>query len=336
MSFKYNPYLPESVKEFVNYKSTVKNASELSMEGYKYDLYLFFRFLAVKYFNVKIEYDDNQRELPVDLTKIFSNKNKENIENISLSDIIDFLSDCRDNRSNDNNARARKAVAIRQYFKFICDYKHLIENNPASMLEVASPKKRAPKYLTLQQCYDLLNSVEGKYKERDYCIIMIFLNCGLRLAELVSLNISSINFHEKKMFVTGKGDKERLIYLNDATLNAIRSYLRVRPHDGIEVKDKDALFISHLNKRMGKQAVQLMVKKYFEKIGLDLTQYSVHKLRHTAATLLYQESGVDLIVLKDMLGHENLGTTEIYTHVSNEQLRDAMNSNPLNTNSSET
>ena len=331
MSFNYNEYLPQSVKDFLNYKSTVKNSSPLTIDGYKYDLYLFFKFLAVKYFGVVVECDEKHgRDLPVDLSVIFGNANKENIENISLSDIIDFLSDCRDERDNNIDARARKAVALRQYFKYICDNIHLIPSNPAAQLEIASPKKKLPKYLTLQQCYDLLTAVEGENKERDYCILMLFLNCGLRLAELVALNIISINFDDKKMVVTGKGDKQRLVYLNDVTIKAINAYLAVRPHDRVNAKDKDALFLSRLNKRIGRQAVQLMVKGYFEKIGLDVTQYSVHKLRHTAATLLYQEGGVDVLILKDMLGHENLNTTEIYTHVSDDQLKKAMDKNPLN------
>ena len=330
MSFKYNEYLPQSVKDFLNYKSMIKNSSPLTIDGYKYDLYLFFKFLAVRYFGVVPETDEKGVEQPVDLSNIFSNSNKENLENIDLSDIIDFLSECRNERDNDIDARARKAVALRQYFKYICDHQKLISSNPASQLEVASPKKKLPKYLTLRQCYDLLNAVDGDNKERDYCILIIFLNCGLRLAELVSLNISSINFDEKKMVVTGKGNKQRLIYLNDVTIKAIMDYLAVRPHDGVNGKDKDALFLSRLNKRIGRQAVQLMVKKYFDKIGLDVTQYSVHKLRHTAATLLYQEGGVDVLILKDMLGHENLNTTEIYTHVSNDQLKEAVDKNPLN------
>ena len=330
MPFRYDDHLPQSVKDFVNYKIAIKNLSKLSIDGYKYDLYLFFKFLAVKYFDVNIEYDDKGNELPVDLSIIFSNANKKNIEAVKLSDIVDFISDCTVSRSNDIDARARKATCLRQYFKFICDYEHLIPSNPAALLEVASPKHKLPKYLTLSQCYDLLLSVDGPNKERDYCIFIIFLNCGLRLAELVSLNISSINFDEKKITVLGKGNKERIVYLNDVTIKAIKDYLAVRPQDGILEKDKDALFISRLNKRMGRQAVQLMVKGYFDKIGLDITQYSVHKLRHTAATLLYQESGIDVLVLKEMLGHENLNTTEIYTHVSNEKLREAIDTNPLN------
>ena len=194
MAFPYDKYLPQSVREFTNYKSTVKNSSPLTIEGYKYDLYLFFKFLALNYFDVKQQYDEKNHELPVDLSVIFSNKNIQNIENITLSDIIDFLSNCRDERENNIDARARKAVALRQYFKYICDHQHLISSNPAATLEIASPKKKIPKYLTVQQCYNLLASVDGADKKRDYCILMIFLNCGLRLAELVSLNISNINF----------------------------------------------------------------------------------------------------------------------------------------------
>lgn len=330
MSFNYDEYLPLSVKQFIDDKSTTKNSSPLTLDSYKYDLYMFFRFLAIQYYNEKDLKDDNGKDIPIDLNKYFNNS--KNLERITLSDITAFLSYCKNDSDHHNNidARARKACSLRQYFKYICNKQNIISHNPAAQLEVASRKKKLPKYLSLQQCYDLLSAVDGANKERDYCILILFLNCGLRLAELVSLNIRSINYNERKIVITGKGDKERIVYLNDACINAINAYLAVRPHDGIEQKDKDALFISRLNKRMGRQAVQLMVKGYFDKIGLDLTQYSVHKLRHTAATLLYQESGVDVLILKEMLGHENLSTTEIYTHISNDQLKAAMDKNPLN------
>ena len=187
-------------------------------------------------------------------------------------------------------------------------------------------EKSLPKYLTLEQSIELLNAVEGKYKERDYAILTIFLNCGLRLSELVGLNVTDIR-NDNTMRVIGKGSKERVVYLNDACISAIKAYLAVRPTDN--VKDKKALFLSSRLQRISPKTVQAMVYKYLEKIGLDSQGYSCHKLRHTAATLMYQHGNVDIRVLKDVLGHENLGTTQIYTHISDKQLEKAANSSPL-------
>ncbi|MGN1444452.1 MAG: tyrosine-type recombinase/integrase [Acutalibacteraceae bacterium] len=251
------------------------------------------------------------------------------LSKITLNDIHSFLSYCKDERGNSSVTRARKASAIRGFFKYISDRMGYIDSNPTSQLQVAKSKEKLPKYLTLEQSRELLNSVEGKNKERDYCILTLFLNCGLRLAELVNLNIHDFDLVNKTLVVTGKGNKQRMLYLNKACVDSIMAYLAVRPHDGLKGDARNALFISRLNKRIGRQAVQLMVYGYLEKIGLDGQHYSVHKLRHTAATLMYQHSGVDVLVLKDLLGHENLSTTEIYTHIENKQLREAISKNPL-------
>ena len=208
-----------------------------------------------------------------------------------------------------------------------------IDHNPAAQLQVAPPKKALPKYLTLEQSIAMLNSVKGENKERDYCILTLFLNCGLRLAELcgdaVTCSVNSVADYNETLIVTGKGNKQRLVYLNDACIKALKDYLAVRPAGSLKSDDRKALFISRLNKRIGRQAVQLMVYHYLEEIGLNGQHYSVHKLRHTAATLMYQHGEVDVLILKDMLGHEQLSTTEIYTHLENKQLRDAAKKNPL-------
>ena len=176
----------------------------------------------------------------------------------------------------------------------------------------------------------LLDAVDGQFRARDYCVLTLFLNCGLRLAELCALNLSDIDLTEKTMLITGKGNKQRMLYLNQACVQALTDYLRVRPVDALHGDDRDALFISHLNKRLGRQSVQLMVYKYLDKIGLQGQHYSVHKLRHTAATLMYQHGNIDVLVIKDVLGHENLATTEIYTHIANKQIQEAIEKNPLN------
>ena len=246
-----------------------------------------------------------------------------------MKDINNFLIFCSSDRSNSTKTRARKASSIRGFFKYVSEKMNYIDHNPAAQLQVAPPKKALPKYLTLEQSVALLDSVKGENKERDYCILTLFLNCGLRLAELCGLNMNDVNFENETMIVTGKGNKQRVVYLNSACIKALKDYLLVRPAGSLKGEDRKALFVSRLNKRIGRQAVQLMVYRYLEEIGLNGQHYSVHKLRHTAATLMYQHGNVDVLILKDMLGHEQLSTTEIYTHLENKQLRDAAKKNPL-------
>lgn len=314
--------LPPLVVEYINELLVIKASSKLTVDEYLSDLRLFFRFLVA---------EEKALDSPDKLSEDFdmSYIGTDFIEKITLKDINNFLTYCGSDRSNSANTRARKASSIRGFFKYIADKMQYIDHNPASQLQVAPSKKKLPKYLTLEQSVELLNSVKDPNKERDYCILTLFLNCGLRLAELVALDINDIDFHENTMIVTGKGDKERMVYLNKACIDSIKSYLAVRPHDKVEPQDKNALFLSRLNKRIGRQAVQLMVYRYLKEIGLDGQHYSVHKLRHTAATLMYQHGDVDVLVLKDMLGHENLSTTQIYTHIENKQLREAVKNNPL-------
>lgn len=312
--------LPNRVNEYIAYLSAVKDSSALTIDEYLRDLILFFEYMAINKYSKPT--DKTER---IDLSFI----DDQILSEITLSDIHNFLAYCNNARENDTVTRARKASSIRGFFKYICERMNYIPSNPASQLQVAKVKKKLPRYLTLDQCHKLLNSVDGQNKVRDYCILTLFLNCGLRLAELVSLNLSDFDLTEKTLLVTGKGNKQRMLYLNKACVDAITDYLAVRPVNELKGEDRNALFISRLNKRMGRQAVQLMVYNYLKKIGLDGNHYSVHKLRHTAATLMYQYGDVDVLVIKDVLGHENLSTTEIYTHIEDKQLRDAVKKNPL-------
>ncbi len=314
--------LPDLVNEYISELIVVHAKSPLTVNEYTSDLRLFFRYLVAK--EQKL---DSPAELPEDYD--LSYIDIPFIEKITLKDAHSFLIYCSSERKNGVSSRARKASSLRGFFKFISEKMQYIDHNPVSQLQVAYKKNRLPKYLSLEESIELLNAVKGKDKERDYCILTLFLNCGLRLAELVSLNITDINFNTRTVRVIGKGNKERMIYLNDACVDALKAYLYVRPKDKVEFESKNALFLSRLNKRIGRQAVQLMVYKYLADIGLDGQNYSVHKLRHTAATLMYQHGDVDTLVLKEVLGHENLNTTEIYTHLENKQLRDALNKNPL-------
>ena len=208
----------------------------------------------------------------------------------------------------------------------------LIEKNPAQNLETPKLDKRVPKYLSLEDSKKLLEaatSVDDRNKERDFAIITLFLNCGMRLSELVGINFKDINFSDCKMNVIGKGNKERTIYLNKACMSAINTYIAIRPRDAVKSDSRDALFLSERKERISNRTVQYIVKQELQKAGLDTRKYSVHKLRHTAATLMYQYGNVDIRALQELLGHESISTTEIYTHVANSQVRNAVESNPL-------
>ncbi len=311
--------LPLSVVEFLNYMSVIKNKSELTVLEYASDLRLFFRYLLI--YRKKV--DENTDFDSIDISGI----DLDMIETVSIQDAYAFLSYCRNVRKNNAASRARKASALRAYFKYMSINTKQIDENPMQELESPKAKKALPKYLTLEESVNLLNSIDGKFKERDYCIIALFLNCGLRLSELVGLNYGDIR-SDNSMRVTGKGNKERIIYLNDMCVNAINNYMKVRPVEG--VKDKNALFLSSRLSRISPKTVQHIVKIFLDKAGLGDQGFSTHKLRHTAATLMYQQGNVDVLLIKEILGHENLATTEIYTHIIDSQLKDAVASNPLN------
>lgn len=313
--------LPNLVRNYLDYLSGIKNKSQLTVLEYASDLRIFFRFIA-RSRNLC------DKSVPFDEINI-SLMDDDTICNVTLTEAYQFLSYCRNERNNDNNARARKAVAIKRFYRHL-EVNGKINVNRIAFLESPQTKKSLPKYLTLDQSITLLNNVEGKNKERDYCILTLFLNCGLRLSELVGINISHIK-DNNTLVVLGKGNKERTVYLNQACLDAISAYMAVRPKDGLI--DRDALFVSNQKRRISKQSVQKMVEANLKKNGMDGMGFSTHKLRHTAATLMYQHAGVDPLQLKEILGHENLSTTEIYTHIHDEQLKEAIDSNPLNNTS---
>lgn len=316
MAVNFADEAPDILKEYLFYLQTIKGRSEKTVDEYFLDLRSFFRFIKTK---------RKLTNAPFEEIKI-TDVDLELIKSITLMDAYEFMNYLSRVRKNSAVSRARKCSALKQYFNYLTVKKHYLDSDPMSELEIPKSKKSLPKHLTLEQSIELLNSVDGKFKERDYCILTLFLNCGLRLAELVSLNMNSIR-SDNTMVVTGKGNKERIVYLNDACISALNEWRKVRPNDGL--KDRDALFVSGHHKRLSRESVQKMVQKYLEKIGLDSQGYSCHKLRHTAATLMYQHGEVDIRVLKDVLGHENLGTTQIYTHISSEQLKKASDMNPL-------
>ena len=254
------------------------------------------------------------------------------IKQIKLDDIHAFLSYLTNTYHSKAATRARKASSIRVFFNYLSQKANLIEFNPAQNLETPKLDKRLPKYLSLEDSKRLLNvagSDDNRNNKRDFAITTLFLNCGMRLSELVGINISNINFSECKLNVIGKGNKERTIYLNKACINAINDYLAYRPKVAVKFNSKDALFLSERKERISNRTVQTIIRKELLKAGLDINKYSVHKLRHTAATLMYQYGNVDIRALQEVLGHESISTTEIYTHVANVQARSAIENNPL-------
>lgn len=311
---------PPIIRDFLTYSEIIKGKSSRSVQGYYLDLQTFFRYILSVRGLVEKDTEFSEIDIsPIDITLI---------KTITISDLYSYLVFCKDERNNNAATRARKTSTLRIFFKYLCNQTHQIETNPAEMLDSPKVKQSLPKHLTLENSFELLNAVDGPNKERDYCILVLFLNCGLRLSELCGLNLQSIS-SEGMLTVLGKGNKERVIYLNDACNEAIKAYLAVRPNDGIPVTDRNALFISRNHRRISNKTVQHIVKSYLEKAGLGDKGFSTHKLRHTAATLMYQHGNVDIRVLKDILGHANLGTTQIYTHVSNTQIKSAIESNPL-------
>lgn len=306
--------LPDLVCDYLRYIDVIKNRSQKTVFEYAINLREFISFILID----KNICNEKNLNLKICDTEFF--------RSITLDDAYKYLSYCKNEKNNNESTRARKVVAIRQFFKFLADNKQILEINPMKVLDSPKAKKSLPKYLTLDQSISLLESVDGKYKERDYAILIIFLNCGLRLSELVSLNYNDIR-SDNSIKIKGKGNKERIIYLNEACISAINAYMRVRPADG--VIDKNALFLSSRLKRISPKTVQYIVKTFLKKSGLGDAGMSVHKLRHTAATLMYQYGDTDVLVLKNILGHENLSTTEIYTHIVDEQKRAAIENNPL-------
>ena len=319
MREEYSNNCFEYLKKYLDYMWVVKGKSENTINEYYTDLRTLFRFLKVR---------KNLVDKDIEFDKIMIDDiDLDFIKSISLEDLYEFMGFASNSRKNSTTTRARKTSSIKNFFNYLDVKIHVLEINPAKELEAPKKKKTLPKYLTLEQSLELLNAVDGDYKERDYCILTLFLNCGIRLAELVSINLGDIDLQERTLRIVGKGDKERQIYINDACVSAVKAYMKIRNPD--KTKDKKALFISRQSGRISNKTVQAMVYKYLKKIGLENKGYSVHKLRHTAATLMYQHGKVDIRILKDILGHENLGTTEIYTHVSDENMKDASNKNPL-------
>ena len=314
---------PEFLNSFLDYTATILNKSPNTIREYNYDLNRFLKYIMKRF---KMSDEDELNNVDIHSMTI------DTVSKITLDDIHSYLFYLANSLDCKPATRARKASAIRVFFNYMCQKKGLIDNNPALNLETPKIGKRMPRYLSLEESQKLLNvavNEDDRNKERNFSIVTLFLNCGMRLSELVGINIQDIDFSECRMSVIGKGNKERTIYLNKACMDAIQGYLAVRPKIGVKQDSENALFLSERLERISNRTVQYVVKNELMKAGLDTNKYSVHKLRHTAATLMYKYGNVDIRALQELLGHESISTTEIYTHVDNDQIRNAVEDNPL-------
>ena len=316
---------PQILKDFLSYHETIKGQSAKTIQEYYLDLRMFLRFMVLVKREMPYDTDLNTIEIKdVDLAFI---------ETISVSDIFDFLSYLANDRipvqrehadpGIGSAARARKLSSIKSFYKYLTHSKQL-DVNPVQDMEFPKIRKSLPRYLTLEQCTSLLKAVDGPNAKRDYAILMLFLNCGIRRAELVGLNLTDV--YEDRIRVVGKGNKERIVYMGAACKAAIDAYLPER--NKMVLTDNRALFGSRDKNRISVTAVHRLVKKHLLAAGLDASQFSAHKLRHTAATLMLSH-GVDVKTVQEVLGHENLNTTQIYTHIESTELKIAAEANPL-------
>ena len=316
---------PKYLQEYLNYTVTIKNRSKLTVKNYYTDIRLFLRFLKKE--NGLADDVENFEDIKIEDTP------EELVKSVNLETLLAFLNYAATLRGNGAKARIRKAVSLRMFFRYLTVKKGWFGVNPAENLELPKAKASLPKFLTIEQALDLIHTCSD-FKDwmdyRDYCILVWFLNCGMRLSELVGVNSNDVHYTKLPdgttacfLKITGKGNKERIVYLNEACISAYERYLNIRPAG----KDK-ALFLNKSYTRISNRRVQEMIKEKMALAGLDGLGFSTHKLRHTAATLMYQ-NGVDVRVLKEVLGHESLDTTQIYTHVVSDQMRQAVEKNPL-------
>lgn len=313
----YRTDAPPLIREFLVYHETIQGHSRQTIDEYYLDLRSFFRFLkqSRKLVPANLPVD----EIPIDDVALPL------VRSVTLKDVYDYMGFLSRDRRLNNASRARKAATLRSFYKYLTNKAKLMDVNPVQELDPPRLKKTLPKYLNLNESVNLLESVEGQNAVRDFCILTLFLNCGLRISELVGLNKTDVRGDQLR--VLGKGNKERILYLNDSCQKALQDWIVER--DMLTLDNENALFVTKQNrKRITRAAVHKLVKKHLADAGLDSTQYSAHKLRHTAATLMLQ-NGVDVRTLQEVLGHDHLNTTQIYTHVDNESLRAAAKASPL-------
>ena len=317
---------PQILRDYASYTTAIRGNSQKTVCEYLLDLRTFFRFMRMREEGLDLTMDEFE-ELTIQHVTL------DDIKRISTQNIIDFLMFIGTERDNSTTTRMRKLSAIKSFFNYLYTKKRLIDSNPAAEVEGPKAKKSLPKYMTLDESIRFLESIQNdaqsKTSTRDLCIFTLFLNTGMRLSELVGLNLDSFDSELSQVKVLGKGNKERIIYLNDACRATLQDYLRKRLDPKYIRTNEKALFISRLETRISVKTVQWLAYKYLQACGLGHRGLSVHKLRHTAATLMYQTGKVDIRVLKDILGHEQLNTTQIYTHVVSRNMEEAIAQNPL-------
>ena len=313
-----NELNPEFLNEYLIHIKIVQLLAQRTIEEYYTDIRLFLRYIY-----------ENNHCTGKDIEEIdIHDMTVDELRKITITDIYNFIFYASDERQNKDRARYRKISSLRSFFKYLEKVAHIIKDNPTKDLDVPVPKASLPKFLSLNESLRLLETADSADSRRDYCIITLFLNCGMRLSELVGINIKDIDFYENRLKVLGKRSKERMVYLNSACINALNKYLEIRTSNP-KAADEPALFISNQNRRISKRRVQQIVDATLQKAQLDGKGITTHKLRHTAATLMYQYGDADVLTLKELLGHASISTTEIYTHLNNENVRNAVESNPL-------
>lgn len=328
LTFKSDEYktFPAVLKDYAAYTWTIKGNSEKTVCEYLLDLRTFFRYYLMKKAGEDLPKDEFEK---ISISTI----SESDVRQVTQRLIIEFLMYSGYERENSTTTRMRKLSSLRSFYNYAYTRKHIVDTNPTTDIDAPKKAKTLPKYLTVDEAIQLLDAVksdnESKTVVRDYSIIALFLNTGMRLSELVGLNLTSFNSELTTVKVLGKGNKERIIFLNQAAKSAVEDYLRIRlDPKHIRTSDK-AFYLSGRQQRISAKTVQWIVNKYLDLAGFSQKKLSVHKLRHTAATLMYQSGKVDIRVLKDILGHEQLNTTQIYTHVVDRNLEEAMQQNPL-------
>ena len=327
MKIDYQTQAPPVLRDFLAYHETIQGHSSKTVDEYFFDLRNFLRYM-------KLEKGLVPRSTPLDEISI-DDVDVSLVRSVTLADVYAYLSFLSRSRAKNHNSpqagcgleastRARKVASIRSFYKYLVNKAKVLTANPIQELDAPRQRQTLPRFLTLDECIQLLDSIDGANSERDFCIITLFLNCGLRISELVGLNLSDVR--DDRMRVLGKGNKERFVFLNTACRSALDDWLAVRTQSA--AVDPYALFISRRRTRVTKDGVHYMIKKRLAEAGLDRDKYSAHKLRHTAATLMLK-NGVDVRTLQEILGHEHLNTTQIYTHVDSEAMRQAAQLNPL-------
>lgn len=309
---------PEFLNNYLVHLKVIRMLSERTIQEYYFDIRLFLKYIHKNNIDSENDVDDiNIRNMTTD-----------ELKKISVKDIYNFIFYVSDERNNEKRSRSRKISSLRSFFKYITKVEHITEYDPTRDIDMPSPKMALPKFLSLNESMRLLEAADNGDSRRDYCIITLLLNCGMRLSELIGINVQDIDFFENRIRILGKGNKERIIYLNKACIDALESYLEIRNQNPKAVNEP-ALFISNRNNRISKRRVQQIVENTIKNAELDGKGFTTHKLRHTAATLMYQYGGADILTLKELLGHSSISTTEIYTHLDSEQVRSAVEENPL-------